>query len=288
MNAIGFYSFYILSWILFLLPLRLLYGVAYLLYIFAFYIIKYRKKTVLLNLKNSFPDKTEKEIEELARKFYIHFCDSLIEIIKLIHISPKELEKRVVFNNIELFDRLYKENKNVILVSGHYGNWTWMVRLPLYLKHKPTVIYKALHNIHFNEFEKKKRARYGAILIRDQEAYKKLLELNNKKELFLCWFLTDQRPPKPLHFWTNFLNQDTPVFLGAEKVARKVHAAVVYMEINKIKRGYYSVDFKLLVEDASKTLEGQITEMHTRELEKTILKNPAYWLWSHKRWKHVR
>ena len=142
MNAFGFYSFYIFSWILFLLPLKLLYGVSYLLYLFAFYIIKYRKSTVLKNLRNSFPEKSQEEIKILAKEFYRHFCDSLIEIIKLIHISSKELEKRVVFNNIDLFDRLYDEKKNVILVSGHYGNWTWMVRLPLYLKHKPTVIYK--------------------------------------------------------------------------------------------------------------------------------------------------
>ncbi|MBI5220045.1 MAG: lysophospholipid acyltransferase family protein [Bacteroidia bacterium] len=288
MDAFGFYIFYGFSWLISLLPLRFLYFFSDILYIFSVYIIRYRKTTVYNNLKNSFPEKTEDEIGKIAREFFKHFCDSIVEDIKLLHISAKELDQRVQFNNIPLFDELYKKGKNIILVSGHYGNWTWMVRFPQKLKHKPTVLYKPFKNRYFDNFETRQREKYGAITIPTNAAYRKLISYQKNNELFLTWFLTDQCPPEPHPFWTSFLNQDTPVFLGAEKVAAKFNAAVVFMTMRKTKRGYYSVDFTLLCENAADLPYHSITEMHTRALEKTIVEKLPYWLWSHRRWKFKR
>lgn len=288
LKALGYYTFFIISWIISFLPLRLLYCLSDFFCLLIVHFVKYRRTTIFSNLRNSFPEKTDEEIKKIARGYYKHFCDIFIEVIKLIHISDKEISRRVVFKNTELFDELYIKKKNIILVSGHYGNWTWMLRFPKYLKHKPTVIYKPLTNQYFDSFEKENREKYGAITIPIEKAYKTIMSFYNSGELFLTWFLTDQRPPKPLHFWVNFLNQDTPVFLGAERIAAKTNSSVVYMTMQKVKRGYYEVNFKLIAENASTFAPGEVTRLHTKELEKTIIARPEYWLWSHKRWKFRR
>lgn len=266
--------------------MRFLYIFSDILYFFGEYIIRYRKDIIYKNLKNSFPEKSEKEIKLLSKQYTKHLCDYILETIKLIHMSGEELDKRVQFHNTEIFSKLYEQKKNVALVSGHYGNWTWMIRFPLKLKHKPTVLYRTITNKYFDLFEKNNRERYGAITIPTENAYRELLKLHKNKELFLTWFIVDQWPPKPHNYWTTFLNQETPVFLGPEKIAAKVNAAVVYMEMKKIKRGFYQVYFTLLCDNAAEYPKYEVTEMFTKRLEQTIREKPDYWLWSHKRWKH--
>lgn len=268
--------------------MRMLYWFSDFLYFFGKYVVKYRQDIIYKNLRNSFPEKSKTEINDLASRYFKHLCDYIIETIKLIHMSGEELDKRVTFFNTEIFDILYEQKKNVALVSGHYGNWTWMIRFPLKLKHKSTVLYRIIKNKHFNTFEKNNRERYGAITIPTDEAYRELLKLYQNKDLFLTWFIVDQWPPKTQNYWTTFLNQETPVFLGPEKIATKVNAAVVYMEMKKEKRGYYQVYFSLLCDNAADYPKYEVTEMFTKRLEQTIREKPDYWLWSHKRWKHKR
>jgi len=131
MNALGFYLLYPLIWTLTLLPLRILYLLSDLLFFLNFLFIGYRRKVVYLNLKNSFPEKSNKDIRTIARKFYRHLFDQMIESIALIHMSPKRILKHMRFKNPEVFEELYKKNKSIILVSGHYGNWEWIISLQM-------------------------------------------------------------------------------------------------------------------------------------------------------------
>lgn len=288
MDAIGFYIFYAIGWFISLFPMRIIYIFSDILYFLGKYVIKYRQDIIYKNLKNSFPEKTEKEIQKLSKLYTKHLCDYVMESIKLIHISASELDKRVQFFNTDIFDKLYEQKKNIALVSGHYGNWTWMIRFPLKLKQKATVLYRPIRNKYFDRFEKKNREKYGAITIPMGTAYRELIKLNKNNERFLTWFIVDQWPPKPHNYWTTFMNQETPVFLGPEKIATKFEAAVVFLEMRKPKRGYYQVYFTLLCENAADYPLYEVTELYTKKLEQTIREKPDYWLWSHKRWKHKR
>lgn len=272
-----------------LLPLRVLYLKSNFFYFILFHIAGYRKNVVLDNLRNSFPEKSDEEIKNITKKYYLHLCDMFIETFKSIHLTEKQIKKRVEIKNIEVLDELYAKNKSVIAVLGHYGNWEWLFGLPLATKYKVLAIHKPIQNRCFNTLTNKIRSKFGIEMITMKGAFKSILNYQKKNELTLTYFLSDQTPVKEdINFWTNFLNQDTPVFLGAERIAKKTNQAVVFFNIKKIKRGYYSLEIEKLFDEPNQTSEHEITEKHVQTLEKHIKKEPAYWLWSHRRWKHKR
>ncbi len=239
-------------------------------------------------MRNAFPEKSEKEIKQIAKRFYKHFCDFVLESVKTIHISKKQNAKRFTYKNLEVFHELYKKNKNVILVSGHYGNWEWLVSLPSKLEHKFLALYKPLSNKYFDKLIINLRSKYATGMVPMDDTLRVMLDYKRKNELIITWFLADQTPPRETQYWTKFLNQETPIFLGTEKIARKLNHTVVFMDIHKLKRGYYQAEFTLLFENAADTKEYEITEKHTKYLENIINQKPEYWLWSHRRWKHKR
>ena len=243
----------------------------------------------MINLKNSFPDKSDNEIKTIARNFYKHLCDNFIESIYVLNMSEKEIKKRYRYNNPELLRRLYDNNKSIILVIGHYGNWDWLCSLPLYIDHQVFAIYHPLSNKYFNELFNSIRKKFGVGLIQMNTSYREMLEASKNQILTVTLFLADQRPVwSSIRYWTTFLHQETPVLLGSELIAKKLDQAVVYLDVQKIRRGYYDVEFKLLYENPLQTKEYEITEAHTRMLENNITRKPEYWLWSHRRWKHNR
>lgn len=288
MQAIGFYISYSILWLITLMPFWCYYRLSDFVYFLLYYVFSYRKKVVYKNLRNAFPDKNEKELKKIAKGFYKHFCDFVLESVKTIHISKKQNAKRFTFKNLDVFHDLYEKNKNIILVSGHYGNWEWMVSLPSKLEHKFLALYRPLRNKYFDKMIINLRSKYATGMVPMNDTLKVILEHKQKNELIATWFLADQTPPKEAQLWTTFLNQETPIFLGTEKIARKLNHAVVFMDIQKLKRGYYQAEFTLLFENASDTKEFEISKAHTKFLEEIIKKKPEYWLWSHRRWKHKR
>lgn len=289
MKAILFYIFYIFSWILTLLPLKILFIFSDILYFKAYYIFEYRKKIVFLNLKNSFPTKSETEIKHIAKAFYKHFCDTIFETLKLIHLSKNEMKRRVKYNNPELISNYYNQNKHVILVLGHYGNWEWITSLAMQIPHKSISIYRPLKNKFFDTFLHKLRIQYGCEIIPMHKTYQTLIGYYQNKILTTTGFISDQRPViQETQYWTNFLNQETGIFLGIEKIAKKIDAAIVFLKMNKVKRGYYEVDFIPLFENTKNLDPYVITEAHVKMLEKTINEKPEYWLWTHRRWKRKK
>ncbi len=289
MKQLLFHILTIPVWLITLLPLKVLYLLSDVFFLIIYYITGYRRKVVLMNLKKSFPEKSDDELKTIARKFYKHLCDSFIESIYLLNMSANEAKKRYRFRNLELLHRLLNNNKSIIVVAGHYGNWEWYVSLPLYIDQQVWAIYHPLNNKYFDELFLRLRTKFGTKLVQMKTAFREMSTAKKNHILTITLFLTDQRPVrKSIRYWTTFLHQEAPVLLGSELIAKKLNQAVVYMDVQKTGRGYYDVEFRLLYENPLQTKEYEITEAHTRMLEGIISRKPEYWLWSHRRWKHDR
>ena len=266
------------------LPLSILYLLSDFIFIVFYRLIKYRIKIVRENLKNSFPSKSDGEKSQIEKKYYKYLCDLLVESIKGFTLSDKELKKRMTFNNLDLIEKLNKEQKSAIIVMGHCGNWEWVCRSgPLFMKNRLVGVYKPLTNKYFDALMNKTRTAFGVEQVPMAQIARYILL---QKTPFLLILISDQSPSdKDSSYWLNFLNQETAVLPGAEKLAIKFNLPVYFTSVNSCKRGYYTCDTKLIVEDSSNLNEGQISLLHSQELERQINENPHNWLWSHRRWK---
>ena len=280
--------FYVFCWLLALLPLRCLYLISDLIFVAVCYIVRYRRKVVMDNLRSSFPEKTERELWLIARKFYRFICDLFIETLKVTNIGKSQIHRRIRYSNPEIFDELYLKGKQIFVVTGHYGNWEWLATLEHTTKYHHITLYQPLNNKFFDKFFYDLRTKYGTEAIPSNLAIRTINKYIQENRLTALCFLSDQSPPHrdANHYWTTFLNQETPIYTGIEKLAKRYDTAVVYYEILCVKRGYYEVDVTLIAENAAETGEMEITERHVQLLEQTICRNPQYWLWSHRRWKH--
>jgi KDO2-lipid IV(A) lauroyltransferase len=286
MSLILFYISVSIWWLVALLPLRILYFLSDILFLLTFYFPGYRKKTVINNLRNAFPEKSDAEIKTISKKFYRHFSDVLIEILKMIHLSPEELAERIKVKNPEVLHDLYQKNRSVIAVVGHYNNWEWILGTKPYVPHYSMAIYKPLNNKYFNRFLIRNRSRYGVELISMRETLRKILYYKKINKVTLCAFITDQSPVwEETQYWTNFLNQLTPVYLGIEKMAIKTGQAVVYLNVQKIARGRYEMEVIKLFDEVKNVSPYEITNKHLAVLESYIKAQPEFWLWTHRRWK---
>jgi len=272
-----------------ILPFWILYPISWGVYVILYYLMGYRKKVVLANLHKAFPEKSEKEIHAISKKYYHYLCDLFLETFKTYTISKRGMLRRCFFNPAAkaLFSKLADEGKNIIIVMGHFGNWEWGGNaFSLHCKHQLYVIYHPLSNKEFDSFMYRMRRRFGTKLIPMKDTYKEMVA--HKSELNATAFIADQTPQPQHAYWTKFLNQDTPVYRGPELIAKKINYPVVYVKMSRIKRGFYELCADMLCEDPSKTKDGEITELHTKRLEKDIIAQPEFWLWSHKRWKHKK
>lgn len=275
--------------ILAILPKPILYLFSDIVYLIVLHLLRYRKKTVIKNLKKSFPDKTRKEFKLLTRKFYRHLSDLTIENAALIKMSKKKINSFVHYKNPDFFKEFYEQKRNIIMVFGHYGNWEFTSTLPLHTEYLYVPVYKTVKNEYFNDSFLKMRSIFGCVPIKMEETLKRTLQYYKAKEPIILGLIADQRPlRKNIQYWTKFLNQDTPVFMGPEKIGKKIDAAIIFVDISKEKRGLYNVEFSTLCESSAQTKEHEITELFIRKLEKQILEKPEFWLWSHDRWKHKK
>ena len=270
------------------MPFWVMYLISDLLYLITFYLVRYRKETTFCNLRNSFPEKSDHEISMLAKAYYRHFCDFLLESLKGISVPAHKLDKRVKLLNPEVLAELARERKNFALVSAHYGNWEWLNNLPSRMEHDLLVIYRPLKSKVVDRLSHYMRSRHGVILFPMEGIYRQGLKYVSEKGLFSIWFLADQRPPRISRFWTLFLNQEAPFFEGVEKISRKLGLAVIFLDMQKIRRGHYEVTFRKLFDNATSTRENEVTLSCVREMENEITRKPEFWLWSHKRFKHTR
>jgi KDO2-lipid IV(A) lauroyltransferase len=269
------------------LPLGILYVLSDFLYFLAYYVVGYRKKVVWQNLKNSFPEKSEKELKTIQKQFYKGLIDVFIETLKVLAISPQELEQRVRVIGLEKLTSNLAENKTVLVFVGHLFNWEWLSLIcnlkqpyPLYF------VYQPLSNRFFDNLMLQIRTHFGAKPLKMQNVLKDVLQ--NHKESRIVAFLADQSPAgTEKDHWTHFLHQDTAFFAGVEKIALKLSLPVLFGGVRKLKRGYYELYFEEIYHPQRRP-DSQITENYVRFLEKQIQETPPNWLWSHKRWKKQR
>lgn len=271
-----------------LLPFPLLYLFSDFLFVVFYFVFPYRKKLVLENLRRSFPEKKEKELQSIRKEFYRHFCDLVVESLKTFTASPTAIQKRVELVNLELLERFHREGRSVILVTGHYANWEWpAITLPFHSSHIATGIYKKLSNKFFDTALQRSRSRFGLKLMSTKEVQQFFVQ--HERELCTYGFINDQSPGDPRRgHWMTFLNQDTCMLLGVESYAVKYNLPVAYAIITKISRGHYRYEYKLITEHPTTMEKFAITEACARMNESIIQQAPAYWLWTHRRWKHKR
>lgn len=296
LNKIGYYITYysILGWMYChsLLPFKALYVLSDILYVIVYKMVGYRKRIVKKNLRNSFPTLSSEELLTLEKEFYHNFCDYFVETIKLLHISDEEMMQRMQFKNVDLIKDLLKDGNSAFLYLGHYGNWEWVTSLNLHFRDTPiqlAQIYRPLSNKAVDDIFLKLRKRFHSIGIAKNDTLREILTMKKEGKQTLIGFISDQTPSiHNIHYWTTFLNQDTPVYTGVERIAKKTGFSVAYLDIVKVGRGRYIGECKLITDNPKEQPEFAITEKYIREFEKTILRNPAYWLWTHNRWKHKK
>ncbi len=256
-------------------------------YLVLYYAVGYRKKVVLQNMRDSFPEKSEAEIRAMARSFYLFFCDVWLETNKLLTISRHEMKCRMTVVNPDLIEKYALEQRSVILYSAHTGNWEWMVSLPLNLSLQVTAFYQPLSSSYFDHYMQMVRKRFGVLTIPSGRGYRTLGEMASKKLLTATIVLGDQSPPlTPDLYRTGFLHRNTAFLEGAERMAVRLKQAAVFAKITRTARGHYQMEFIPLYHGQETVSRGTLTGRFAALLEQSIRETPWMWLWSHRRWKH--
>ena len=281
MSRLGFYCVYAMSW----LPLSVLYAIARVLELILRHVWSYRKSVIDGQIQRCFPNTTLQQKTTTLAAFYRFLSIVMVESVKNLSMSRHELQKRIQIKNPEFAEQLYKKGESMVLISGHFHNWEWLITaMPLLIPHQVIGIGTPLSNSFWNSQLNSLRSRFGLKVVH-ANTYKQ--QLQSAKTPLAVITLSDQSPPKAhTSYWTRFLNQPTAVAYGPEKMALEYQLNPVFCEITKLKPGYYSVTLIPFPDSNNKWEYGAITEWHTRLLETRIQKEPAFWLWSHRRWKH--
>lgn len=270
-------------------PYRILYIISDLVYPILYYIIRYRRKVVHSNLVNSFPEKSEKEILSIEKKFYRHFCDYVMETVKLFHISDEQMKKRMHFTNSELIEELRSDGRPFFIYLGHQGNWEYVTSISLWIHPslKGCQIYHPLSNKIMDKVMYRLRSRFNTLGIPQKNTLRAILSMMKEGKQPLLGLISDQRPQRyPEPEWMTFLNQDTPIITGGETLGRRLDAHFIYGSIKCVRRGYYEITLSKI--EPSKEEDFPYSKQYMRMLEADIRNQPHMWLWSHKRWSFKR
>ncbi len=269
-----------------------MYLIADIIYFFLYHVGHYRLDVVRKNLASSFPEKSQKELREIEKQFYRNFSDYIVESLRLVHISDKKMAECMQFENVELIDRYLDEGRSIAVYFAHTFNWEWAPSISLHTKLKPSdkvefsQVYRPLKSGFADRLMLRLRGRFHSVGYPKATTLRCLLKAKKRGSLTITGFMSDQHPSHgdPGHL-TTLLNHPTLMISGTETLARKLDMAAVFWDMEKTSRGHYKITVRPLADRVSQTAEGEVTEKYTRLLEKTIQRNPAIWLWSHKRWK---
>ena len=287
MQFLTFAFLYPFIWLLSKVPMRILYAISDVLFIFVFYVFKYRKKVVLNNLTLAFPDKNLAEKKKISKRFFQHFSDLFLETIKAISISEKEILKRYQYKNPELVKSFLNKGRSVAFVSAHQANWEWSVNSPLVLNCNVNGAYTSIGNSYFDKTVKESRERFGFICYESSKTVKAIYA-DFKNQIQGVYLLISDQSPQLEHsiYWRDFLGVKVPFHVGAESLAKKFNLVVINCATKKIKRGYYETEFTLISENPKDFENYKITDKYIDLTEKLIREQPEFYLWSHKRFKH--
>lgn len=285
-----FVAFWFIVFIFFfgLIPFWALYRIADFIYFILYRLVGYRKKVIVSNLRMIFPSKSEKEISKILSAVYLNLSDVLIEGIKGFTMFRKQIINRHKIINPEVLESIYQSEISIIGVTGHYCNWEWgSLSASLQTHYKPVAFYKPLSNKWIDRFMLWSRSKYGTKLT---SIYETSETFNNRLETKSIYLMAaDQNPAKKKKsIWVNFLGIDSAFLDGPERYAKKYNYPVVYMDVQRKKRGYYTIELSIITLNPSELPDGEITKRYAEKLESVILNEPGNWLWSHRRWKLKR
>jgi KDO2-lipid IV(A) lauroyltransferase len=273
------------------LPFVFHFTLSWMLYGILCYGFKYRKKVIEENLRNSFPKKTKKELQQIKKKFYKNFANFITDTLKLVTINQKQLEKRVRVSkdSIEELNRRHQNKEHIIVLSGHVFNWEYYALIPSQLEHTVLITYKVLKNKFWEELIKKMRERFGGIAVDYRKTYSTLLKLQKENHVTLTWIGGDQMPnwKKNTLIEERFLNQKTYFFNGINELSKKTNSPVYFLGIRKTTKSNYEIYFELITENPNEEGPHFITKKYAELLEELISEAPDNYLWTHKRWKKV-
>ena len=287
MNFVVFAIAYPIISVLSRLPMRILYIKSDFLYLLMYYVIGYRKKVVLENLKLSFPEKSDKELKKISKKFFKHLTDLIMESIKSFTISKKQISKRYTYKNTEMVNKYVQQGKNIALVGAHQANWEWSISLPLVLNIDLYGAYTKLNNKYFEKWVRNSREKFGVIGYKTSDTVRGMQKNFNNKKQGAYILLSDQSPqPHKTYYLRDFFGIKVPIHTGAEMLSKKFDLVVINYVTRKVKRGYYETDFQLITDSPKEFKDYQITDKYTELTEKNIRLQPEFYLWSHKRFKH--
>jgi KDO2-lipid IV(A) lauroyltransferase len=260
------------------------------LYFLVYRLLHYRVKVVRKNISESFPEKDASELRHIERGFYHWFCDYIVESVKLLTMSQRQMKRRLVFKGTDVVDQVVAEGQSCAVYLGHYCNCEWITSLPLWVTPAAQCgqIYHAIENPLFDRLFLRLRQRFGAVCIPMAETLRRIIKYRQEGRPVVIGYIGDQVPFwNNIHHWCQFLNHDTPVLTGTERLARQTGHAVFYMDVRRVRRGYYEAEFKVLSLEPKKLAEFELTDLYFQHLEETIRRDPPYWLWTHNRWKRT-
>lgn len=289
MKNLTYYLSFALWFIISLLPLWVFYRLSDGLYYLVYHVVRYRRRVVYANLRNSFPEKSEAEIERIAKEFYSFFCDYIVETLKFFSMGEKNIRKRMKFEGLGQVKEDFANGRSVSVYLGHYCNWEWISSLGLHLDEQCGQIYHPLENATLDRLFLYMRGRFKAQSIKMDDTFLTILKWKKEGRKNIVGYIADQVPGyNNIHYWADFLHHDTPVFTGAERISKIMDTAVYYIDVERPRRGYYVARFIKIADSLNEHPVFFATEQYFRLLEKNIQRAPQYWLWSHKRWKRTR
>ena len=272
------------------MPFRVLYALSDGLFYVLYYLIGYRRKIVCRNLTESFPEKGEAEIRRIEKQFYRFFMDMILESCKLASISPEEISRRMRFKNTEGINAMLRQGKSNVVYLGHYGNWEWVSSMPLCLEKNMTgaQIYHKLRNANMERLMLHIRERMGSACVEMHKTARYITNLVNARKVSVTGFIADQSPKKSeSRYFLPFLNHMTPVLTGTEKITKHYGFEAWYLDVRRVRRGYYEAEFVLMHDNPKALPDYELTALYFRHLEQTIRRQPELYLWTHNRFKHA-
>ena len=292
-NKLLYHLLYGIVYLLSLLPFRLLYMLSDGIYGLLYHIIRYRRKLVRKHLASSFPEKTEAEVIKIEHQFYHWLCDYFVETIKLLSISNEKLLRHIEFRGVEQLEQCFDEGQNCAAILGHYCNWEWLSATGLAFKRYPQAVMGLIYHPLYSDISDllviDSRSAHGGKCVPKKDSLRYLVTYRKEQQHYLFGYISDQSPRwMNIHLWLKFLNHDTPVFSGGERIMRKMNDAVFYVDMERPRRGYYTCTFKLVTRKANELPEHSITTEFFSLLEQSIRRQPAFYLWTHNRWKRTK
>lgn len=287
---VTYFIIHTIAYLISLLPLWVLYRVSDGIYHLVYHIAKYRRPLVRKHLKDSFPEKNDAEITRIEKGFYSWFCDYIVETVKLFSMSERQIRRRMTFKGTEEINRCIAEGQSCGVLLGHYCNWEWITSLPLWVSPEAQCaqIYHVLENKSFDTLLLNLRQRFGAECIPMAETLRRIVHYKQENRPIVIGYISDQVPFwNNIHHWLDFLNHDTPVLTGTEKLIRASGEAAFYADVRRTRRGHYECEFIPMARHPEKTEQWQLTDTYFALLEKSIRRDPECYLWTHNRWKRT-